>query len=282
MSIPQSLLEQTIQINIEQALQEDIGDGDITALLTPENEQATANILSRENMILAGQPWVNALIQAFDANIQITWLKQDGDQVEANEVFLQLSGSARSLLTVERPALNFIQTLSAVATKTAEYVKQLEGLNTKLLDTRKTLPGLRIAQKYAVAVGGGQNHRLGLFDAFLIKENHIMAAGGITQAIQQAHQIAPNKPVEVEVETWDELNQALEAGADIVMLDNFSQQQMMDAVKHVAGRCKLEASGNITIENLRHVATTGVDYISMGVLTKDVTAVDLSMRFNPV
>ena len=281
MSIPQSLLEQTIQINIEQALQEDIGDGDITALLTPENEQATANILSRENMILAGQPWVNALIQAFDANVQITWLKQDGDQVEANEVFLQLSGSARSLLTVERPALNFIQTLSAVATKTAQYVKQLEGLNTKLLDTRKTLPGLRIAQKYAVAVGGGQNHRLGLFDAFLIKENHIMAAGGITQAIQQAHQIAPNKQVEVEVETWDELNQALDAGADIVMLDNFSQQQMMDAVKHVAGRCKLEASGNITIENLRHVATTGVDYISMGVLTKDVTAIDLSMRFNP-
>ena len=281
MSIPQSLLEQTIQINIEQALQEDIGDGDITALLTPENEQATANILSRENMILAGQPWVNALIQAFDANVQITWLKQDGDQVEANEVFLQLSGSARSLLTVERPALNFIQTLSAVATKTAQYVQQLQGLNTKLLDTRKTLPGLRIAQKYAVAVGGGQNHRLGLFDAFLIKENHIMAAGGITLAIQQAHQITPNKPVEVEVETWDELNQALEAGADIVMLDNFSQQQMIDAVKHVAGRCKLEASGNITIENLRHVATTGVDYISMGVLTKDVTAIDLSMRFNP-
>ena len=281
MSIPQSLLEQTIQINIEQALQEDISDGDITALLTPENEQAIANILSRENMVLAGQPWVNALIQAFDANVQITWLKQDGDQVEANEVFLQLSGSARSLLTVERPALNFIQTLSAVATKTAEYVKQLEGLNTKLLDTRKTLPGLRIAQKYAVSVGGGQNHRLGLFDAFLIKENHIMAAGGITQAIQQAHQIASNKPVEVEVETWDELNQALDAGADIVMLDNFSQQQMIDAVKHVAGRCKLEASGNITIENLRHVATTGVDYISMGVLTKDVTAIDLSMRFNP-
>ena len=280
MSIPQSLLEQTIQINIEQALQEDIGDGDITALLTPENEQATANILSRENMILAGQPWVNALIQAFDANVQITWLKQDGDQVEANEVFLQLSGSARSLLTVERPALNFIQTLSAVATKTAQYVQQLEGLNTKLLDTRKTLPGLRIAQKYAVAIGGGQNHRLGLFDAFLIKENHIMAAGGIAQAIAKAHQIAPGKPVEVEVETWAELDQALEAQADIVMLDNFSQQQMIDAVKHVAGRCKLEASGNITIANLREVATTGVDYISMGVLTKDVKAVDLSMRFN--
>lgn len=280
MSISPALLDQAIQINIQQALQEDIGEGDITALLTPENEQATATIISRENMILAGQPWVNALIQAYDSNIQVTWLKNDGEQVAANEAFLKLAGSARSLLTIERPALNFVQTLSAVATKTAEYVKQLEGLNTKLLDTRKTLPGLRVAQKYAVAVGGGKNHRLGLFDAFLIKENHIMAAGGIAQAIAQAHQIAPTKPVEVEVENWDELDQALEAKADIVMLDNFSQQQMSDAVKHVAGRCKLEASGNITIENLREVATTGVDYISMGVLTKDVKAIDLSMRFN--
>ncbi|MGE8645318.1 carboxylating nicotinate-nucleotide diphosphorylase [Acinetobacter vivianii] len=280
MSIPQSLLEQSIQINIQQALQEDIGDGDITAMLTPVEEQATATIISREEMVLAGQPWVNALIQAYDNTVQVTWLKQEGDVVDANEAFLKLAGSARSLLTVERPALNFIQTLSAVATKTASYVKQLDGLHTKLLDTRKTLPGLRIAQKYAVAIGGGQNHRLGLFDAFLIKENHIMAAGSIAQAITKAHQIAPGKPVEVEVETWDELNQALEAGADIVMLDNFSQQQMIDAVKYVAGRCKLEASGNITIENLREVATTGVDYISMGVLTKDVRAVDLSMRFN--
>ena len=280
MSISQQLLEQSIQLNIQQALQEDIGDGDITALLTPEDEQATATIISREDMILAGQPWVNALIAAFDPSVQITWLKNDGDLVRANETIFKLAGSARSLLTVERPALNFVQTLSAVASKTAEYVKQLDGLNTKLLDTRKTLPGLRIAQKYAVAVGGGQNHRLGLFDAFLIKENHIMAAGGIAQAIAKAHQIAPGKPVEVEVETWAELDQALEAQADIVMLDNFSQQQMIDAVKHVAGRCKLEASGNITIANLREVASTGVDYISMGVLTKDVKAVDLSMRFN--
>ncbi|WP_291372348.1 carboxylating nicotinate-nucleotide diphosphorylase [Acinetobacter sp. UBA6720] len=280
MSISQQLLEHSIQLNIQQALQEDIGDGDITALLTPEDEQATATIISREDMILAGQPWVNALIAAFDPSVQITWLKNDGDLVLANETIFKLAGSARSLLTVERPALNFVQTLSAVATKTAEYVKQLDGLNTKLLDTRKTLPGLRIAQKYAVAIGGGQNHRLGLFDAFLIKENHIMAAGGIAQAIAKAHQIAPGKPVEVEVETWAELDQALEAQADIVMLDNFSQQQMIDAVKHVAGRCKLEASGNITIDNLREVATTGVDYISMGVLTKDVKAVDLSMRFN--
>lgn len=280
MSIPESLLEQSIQINIQQALQEDIGDADITALLTPEDEQATATIISREDMVLAGQPWVDALIRAYDPSVQITWLKNDGDWVKANETIYKLAGSARSLLTVERPALNFVQTLSAVATKTAEYVKYLEGTPTKLLDTRKTLPGLRIAQKYAVAIGGGQNHRLGLFDAFLIKENHIMAAGGIAQAIAKAHQIAPGKPVEVEVETWDELNQALEAKADIVMLDNFSQQQMIDAVKHVAGRCKLEASGNITLENLSQVAQTGVDYISMGVLTKDVKAIDLSMRFN--
>lgn len=280
MSIPQSLLEQSIQINIQHALNEDIADGDITALLTPENEQATAHILTREDMILAGQPWVNALMAAFDSRVQVTWLKNDGDFVKADTVFLHLSGSARSLLTVERAALNFIQTLSAVATKTAEYVKHLEGSKTQLLDTRKTLPGLRIAQKYAVAIGGGKNHRLGLFDAFLIKENHIMAAGGIQQAIAQAHQIAPNKPVEVEVETWDELDQALQAGADIIMLDNFSQQQMIDAVRYVAGRAKLEASGNITIENLRQVASSGVDYISMGVLTKDVKAIDLSMRFD--
>ena len=280
MSISKALLEQSIQMNIQQALHEDIGDGDITALLTPEDEQATATIITREDMILAGQPWVNALIQAYDPSVKITWLKNDGDLVKANETIYKLAGSARSLLTVERPALNFVQTLSAVATKTAEYVKYLEGTTTKLLDTRKTLPGLRIAQKYAVAVGGGQNHRLGLFDAFLIKENHIMAAGGIAQAITKAHQIAPGKPVEVEVETWDELNQAIEANADIVMLDNFSQQQMIDAVKHVAGRCKLEASGNITLDNLAEVAKTGVDYISMGVLTKDVKAVDLSMRFN--
>lgn len=280
MSIPQSLLEQSIQINIQQALQEDIGAGDITALLTPEDEQASATVISRDSMVLAGQPWVNALIQAYDPAVQVTWLKNDGERVAPNEAFLKLAGSARSLLTVERPALNFVQTLSAVATKTAEYAALLDGLQTKLLDTRKTLPGLRIAQKYAVAVGGGQNHRLGLFDAFLIKENHIMAAGGIAQAVAKARSIAPGKPVEVEVETWDELDQALAAQADIVMLDNFSQQEMIDAVKHAAGRCKLEASGNITIANLREVASTGVDYISMGALTKDLKAVDLSMRFN--
>lgn len=277
--ISSTMLEQAIQINVQHALAEDIGDGDITAQLTPADEIAHARVITREDMVLAGRPWVDAIFQQLDPTVEVIWLKNDGDTVLANEAFLELKGNARSLLTGERPALNFVQTLSAVATKVNGYVQLLDGLNTKILDTRKTLPGLRIAQKYAVAMGGGQNHRIGLFDAFLIKENHIMAAGGIAQAITQAHDIAPNKPVEVEVESFDELSQALEAGADIVMLDNFSQQEMIDAVKLVDGRCKLEASGNITVERLREVASTGVDYISMGALTKDVQAIDLSMRF---
>ena len=277
--ISSTMLEQAIQINVQHALAEDIGDGDITAQLTPADEIAHARVITREDMVLAGRPWVDAIFAQLDPNVEVIWLKNDGDTVLANDAFLELKGNARSLLTGERPALNFVQTLSAVATKVNGYVKLLDGLNTKILDTRKTLPGLRIAQKYAVAMGGGQNHRIGLFDAFLIKENHIMAAGGIAQAITQAHDIAPNKPVEVEVESFDELSQALEAGADIVMLDNFSQQEMIDAVKLVNGRCKLEASGNITVERLREVASTGVDYISMGALTKDVQAIDLSMRF---
>ena len=277
--ISSTMLEQAIQINVQHALAEDIGDGDITAQLTPADEIAHARVITREDMVLAGRPWVDAIFAQLDPNVEVIWLKNDGDTVLANDAFLELKGNARSLLTGERPALNFVQTLSAVATKVNGYVKLLDGLNTKILDTRKTLPGLRIAQKYAVAMGGGQNHRIGLFDAFLIKENHIMAAGGIAQAIAQAHQIAPNKPVEVEVESFDELQLALNAGADIVMLDNFSQQEMIDAVKLVDGRCKLEASGNITVERLREVALTGVDYISMGALTKDVQAIDLSMRF---
>lgn len=277
--ISSDLLTQSISQNIHQALTEDIGDGDITARLIPEQEQAKAMVITRDAMVLAGQPWVDALFKQLDPSVSVKWLHPEGTHLNANDAFLELSGNARSLLSGERPALNFIQTLSAVATKTANYVALLDGLPTKLLDTRKTLPGLRIAQKYAVAIGGGQNHRLGLFDAFLIKENHIMAAGNIANAIHEAHNIAPGKPVEVEVESFEELDQALLAGADIVMLDNFSNQQMIDAVKHVAGRCKLEASGNIDIHNLREVAETGVDYISMGALTKDVKAIDLSMRF---
>lgn len=276
--ISSDLLIQSISQNINQALTEDIGDGDITAQLIPAQEQAKAVVITREAMVLAGQPWVDALFKQLDPSVTVKWLHPEGTHLNANDAFLELSGNARSLLTGERPALNFIQTLSAVASKVARYVALLEGLPTKLLDTRKTLPGLRIAQKYAVTVGGGQNHRIGLFDAFLIKENHIMAAGNIANAISEAHHIAPGKPVEVEVESFEELDQALLAGADIVMLDNFSNQQMIDAVKHVAGRCKLEASGNIDMHNLREVAETGVDYISMGALTKDVKAVDLSMR----
>ncbi|MDE2420965.1 MAG: carboxylating nicotinate-nucleotide diphosphorylase, partial [Gammaproteobacteria bacterium] len=270
--ISADLLNQTILRNITLALDEDIGSnlipdsGDITAQLIPATEQAHARVLTREPMILAGRPWVDALFYQLDPTVKITWLAEEGQYLSANTVFLELSGSARSLLTGERPALNFIQTLSGVATRVAAHVKLLEGLPTKLLDTRKTLPGLRIAEKYAVTIGGGQNHRLGLFDAFLIKENHILASGGIQQAIEAAHRIAPNKPVEVEVETFDELNQALEAGADIIMLDNFSNDDMRRAVIHTAGRSKLEASGNITDANLRSVAETGVDYISMGTL----------------
>ena len=276
--IPSELLVQSIQSNVQQALLEDIGERDLTALLIAESAQAHARILTREPMILAGQPWVNALFTALDPRVQVTWLFAEGDQLQANDLFLELSGPARSLLTGERAALNFLQTLSATATRVAAHVQLLDGLHTRLLDTRKTLPCLRIAQKYAVTVGGGHNHRLGLFDAFLIKENHIMAAGGIAQAIAAARHIAADKPIEVEVENFDELDQALMGGAHIVMLDNFSTDEMTRAVQHVAGRCLLEASGNITQANLREVALTGVDYISMGTLTKDLQSIDLSMR----
>ncbi len=283
--ISADLLKQTILRNVSIALDEDIGSnlvsdsGDISAQLIPENAHARATVLTREPMVLAGRPWVDTLFQRLDPSVTVTWLAEEGQYIAENTVFLELSGNARSLLTGERPALNFIQTLSGVATRVAAHVKLLNGLPTRLLDTRKTIPGLRIAQKYAVAIGGGQNHRLGLFDAFLIKENHILASGGIKQAIEATRRIAPNKPVEVEVENFDELQQALEAGADIIMLDNFTNEDMRQAVIYTAGRCKLEASGNITEMNLRSVAETGVDFISMGALTKDVKAIDLSMRF---
>ena len=277
--IAQNLLNQAITANIQLALAEDIGDGDITAQLIPANTQGHARVITREAMVLAGTPWVNALFTQLDPQVKLEWLAQEGELVAANAPFLRLSGSARSLLTGERAALNFIQTLSGTATKVRELVGLLEGTHTQLLDTRKTLPCLRIAQKYAVSVGGGKNHRLGLFDAFLIKENHIMAAGSIEAAVKQARVIAPNKPVEVEVESFNELDQALVAGADIIMLDNFSHDDMRSAVKHTSGRAKLEASGNIDHNTLRQVAETGVDFVSMGAVTKDVKAIDLSMRF---
>jgi len=277
--IDQTLLNHAITANIHLALAEDIGDGDITAQLIPADTQGQARVISREPMVLAGTPWVEALFQQLDPQVKLEWLAQEGELVAANAPFLLLSGSARSLLTGERAALNFIQTLSGTATKVRELVGLLAGTPTQLLDTRKTLPCLRIAQKYAVSIGGGRNHRLGLFDAFLIKENHIMAAGSIEAAVKQARIIAANKPVEVEVETFAELEQALNAGADIIMLDNFTHADMRIAVQHTAGRAKLEASGNIDHTTLRQVAETGVDFISMGAITKDIKAIDLSMRF---
>ena len=230
-------------------------------------------------MVLAGRPWVEATCKAFDPNITLHWPAVEGADIAPNGIVFEMNGSSRALLTVERTLLNFLQTLSGVATTVRRLTQELEGTHTRLLDTRKTLPGLRIAQKYAVGIGGGQNHRLGLFDAFLIKENHIMAAGSIAAAVAQARALAPGKPVEVEVENATQLDEALSADADIIMLDNFSLTDMKTAVIHTAGRARLEASGGIQAGNLRVIAETGVDYISMGAVTKDVKAIDLSMRF---
>lgn len=277
--IPAEMLDAAIMANARAALAEDIGSGDITAGLIPADASARARVITREPMILAGSPWADAVFALTDAHIKPDWLIQEGQLAEANTPLLILEGPARALLTAERAALNFLQTLSGTATTVHQLVKLLEGTSTRLLDTRKTLPGLRMAQKYAVEIGGGKNHRLGLFDAFLIKENHIVAAGSIAAAIATARQIAPGKPVEVEVETMTELEQALGAEADIIMLDDFSMDDMRHAVIHTAKRALLEASGGITARNLREVALTGVDYISMGALTKDVKSIDLSMRF---
>lgn len=276
--ISEQQLQHAIDENVRTALAEDIGSGDITAGLIPVSAQAHARIITRDPMVLAGRPWVDATCRRFDPAIAVEWQAAEGADVAAGATLFEMRGPARSLLTVERTLLNFVQTLSASATATRRLVRLLEGTATRLLDTRKTLPGLRIAQKYAVAVGGGQNHRLGLYDAFLIKENHIMAAGSIRAAISQARALAPGKPVEVEVETMDELEQALAAGADIIMLDNFGLDAMRAAVGITAGRARLEASGGISADSLRAVAETGVDYVSMGALTKDIRAIDLSMR----
>ncbi len=271
-------IQQDIEKTVKWALEEDIGCGDITAQLIPATNQSHARIISRDNAVIAGVAWVNEVFKQLDDSVTVIWHIKEGDTVKANQTLLELKGNSRSLLTGERAALNFLQTLSAVATKCHEYSQKVAHTQVKLLDTRKTLPGLRSALKYAVTQGNCHNHRIGLFDAFLIKENHINACGGINQAIQQAHQIAPDKLVEVEVEGFDELNQALEAGADIIMLDNFSISDTRKAVDHVNGRAKLEASGGITDETLVSISETGVDYISIGALTKDVKAVDLSMR----
>lgn len=277
-----SLYQDDIIVAVTAAIKEDIGNGDITAQLIPETQQAHARIISRDKAVIAGQAWVNEVFRQIDANVEVIWKIKEGDLVEPNQTLFELKGNARSLLTGERCALNFLQSLSGTATLCRHYADIVAGTSVKLLDTRKTIPGLRIAQKYAVTVGGCYNHRIGLYDAFLIKENHIMAAGNISNAVKQARAIAPGKPVEVEVETMAQLDEAIEAGADTIMLDNFTPEEMIAAVQRTraktSGKVKLEASGGITTDSLRHYAETGVDFISIGALTKDCTAVDLSMR----
>jgi len=265
---------------VRRALLEDVGSGDITAQLIPDERLAKATIISRDAAVIAGTAWVDAVFRQLDPRVAVHWQVVDGDRVQPNQALFHLEGPARSLLTGERSALNFLQMLSGVASKAQHYADMVSDTQVKLLDTRKTLPGLRMAQKYAVTCGGCHNHRIGLFDAFLIKENHIAACGGIAEAISAAHKIAPGKPVEIEVESLGELRQALDAGADIVMLDELSLDDMREAVRINAGRAKLEASGGINDDTLRVIAQTGVDYISIGAMTKDVKAVDLSMRLS--
>jgi nicotinate-nucleotide pyrophosphorylase (carboxylating) len=273
-------LSSEIEANARRALAEDIGSGDITAQLIPAERLAQATIITREAAVIAGAAWVDAVFRQLDPRVAVHWQVRDGERVSANQALFHLEGPARALLSGERSALNFLQTLSAVATRCQHHADLVQGTAVKLLDTRKTLPGLRLAQKYAVTCGGCHNHRIGLFDAFLIKENHIAACGSIAAAVQAAHSIAPGKPVEVEVESLEELQQALDAGADIIMLDELSLDEMRQAVAITAGRAKLEASGGINDSTLRAVAETGVDYISIGTLTKDIKAVDLSMRLS--
>ena len=269
-----------IELTVKQALNEDIKDGDLTASLIPENNQAHAKIVCREESVLCGRPWFDEVFRQVDESIKIHWLKEEGASIDADETLCEITGSARHILTAERTALNFLQTMMATATTTAAYMKYLHATNTTLLDTRKTLPGLRLAQKYAVACGGATNHRIGLFDAILIKENHIMAAGGIENAVTTAKQDFPGVKVEVETENLDEVQQALQAGADIIMLDNFSLEMMQQAVEMVQNAAKLEVSGNVEIQHLAAIAKTGVDFISTGAITKHIRAIDLSMRFN--
>lgn len=274
----QDALAEEIRNSAARLIAEDIGPGDMTAQLIPDRQWAKARVITRETAILCGVAWVDELFRRLDTRVILHWKAADGDRLEAGQAFLELQGPARSLLTGERAVLNLLQTLSATATRTRHYVDLIKDTGVRLLDTRKTLPGLRLAQKYAVTCGGGYNHRLGLYDAFLIKENHIAACGGIAAAIKEARDIASDLPVEVEVETFEELAQALDAGADIIMLDNFSLDDMREAVIRTAGRATLEASGNVDETTLRAIAETGVDCISSGALTKDIKAIDLSMR----
>ncbi len=276
-----ALTIETIREQARIALAEDIGKGDITGALIAKSAVATARVICRENAVICGCEWFNQVFALLDTSIHIDWHVEDGYRVEPGKMLCSLTGPARALLSGERTALNFLQTLSGTATRAAQYVAAVEGTEVKVLDTRKTLPGLRLAQKYAVKCGGGQNHRIGLFDGVLIKENHIAAAGSIANAVGWARQTTPpGMQVEVEVENMQEIEEALVAGADILLLDNMTPGQLREAVDRVKGRALLEASGGITLGNIREIAETGVDFISVGEMTKNVAAIDLSMRFS--
>lgn len=274
-------LKVSIGATVATALAEDVGDGDLTARLVDADAVVGATIIARESLTLAGQPWVDEVFAQLDKNVIVDWYVGDGQTAEADDVICKLVGPARSLLSGERTALNFLQTLSSTATTTSRYVKAVEGRKTRILDTRKTLPGLRLAQKYAVTCGGGMNHRVGLFDAILIKENHIKSAGGITAALKSAQDLNAEVLIEVEVESQDELLEALDAGAARILLDNFSIKELRQAVEtnqnYGYTAAELEASGNITLDSIREIAATGVDYISTGAITKNVDAIDFSM-----
>ena len=280
-SLLSSALQTTIETDIQHALEEDIGTGDVTAQLVPAGELATAVIISREHAVICGIPWATAVFHHVSRDIVIDWQVKEGDTVSAGNALCALSGPARALLTAERCALNFLQTLSATATATRSYVDAIAGTNAHILDTRKTLPGLRLAQKYAVRVGGGLNQRIGLYDGILIKENHIAAAGSIEAVLANARALNANVPIQIEVETLAQLQSALDAGAKLILLDNFNPSMLKEAVRISAGRAILEASGGIDLSNVREIALTGVDRISIGGLTKHIQAIDLSMRFQP-
>ena len=274
------VLDENMLHTVRTALDEDIGSGDITAALIPQAQTAQARVISRENAVVCGQAWFNAVFAELDDRISIDWLVRDGESIQDRQTLCTLKGPARPILSGERTALNFLQTLSATATTAHRYAETVADLPVRILDTRKTIPGLRLAQKYAVRTGGCDNHRSGLYDAILIKENHITAAGNISKAVSKARTSNPNVMLEVEVENDEQLQQALSAGADRLLLDNFTLPALAAAVQTVAGRVELEASGNITLENLRETALTGVDFISIGTLTKNIQATDLSMIFD--
>jgi nicotinate-nucleotide pyrophosphorylase (carboxylating) len=273
------VLEGPLLRSVQEALSEDIGTGDITAALIPGNDLATATVISREAAVLCGMAWFNAVFAELDTRITVTWATKDGEAVLPGQVLCTLHGPAAHILTGERTALNFLQTLSGTATLARRYADAVSGLAVKVLDTRKTIPGLRQAQKYAVRVGGCHNHRMGLYDGILIKENHIASAGSIARAVHFAREAGRGLPVEVEVENESQISEALAVETDILLLDNFTPEALLSAVRLVDGRAKLEASGGVTLENIRDIAQTGVDFISIGALTKNLHAIDLSMRF---